>query len=1349
MLVCLWVTGFMLVSVIVFFSIRELLVLQFFEGWTTLLVACHVALGLVMIVTLVELWQLSHLRKYSPRAVDQIMDMVLLPANYGLLMAHTVRILSGQTAAESWMSDMFGFSGDDTPGSDGAGKEQVGPEWLLYQQHSYSSGAGMNPFAAAMTSSPPPYGYDGYHGFGAETTTSGGAPGNVSVPSYSYMDAAWRDGYNLLDSAAASGLNADAGPGATPGDAARDAARLAVADTTIQTADIWESWALWSVLTMFTSIVDNMSKKSRGNNPSASGPGGGATSSSSRSRARNTSLDEPLLGPAAARRGGDGASSSREHSARGPRSGRRADGENSPYTVYNWGEDPSAKRTEQDPLPASAAKKGDTANGPVVEPTASLADRAVTSFQRFCFAILQLYVLSSMLSNIMQVTVKGLLGIHFPTLCPYLLQSCQYTCVSFWDTYVGPYQALIMSLLCWAAIYCVFVFEGAFHGELQLLDPYWKFFGVKGVVSVTWTQWLVIRYAICGYYHQWEAYYLYAFLTVMELPLLAIVHAFFAYPVHNVYLSISPEAATKFLKGEETAGGGGVSQAIAPVGVGPAAANATAFGAATSRNNAGTAASSPADYQPDGGGANNPPLYPPLGLDDYVVGTTLNFEEARSAEEKLGGSTSMEPRLVPLRQYVYAAVMSRSPEDIRAAPNKRIVFATDTWIRYLIETSASELALSDRTARKIRRTQRAMSTMVASSRGNRGEAIVQMSSRAGGGIGAQPSQTIAVEQQQQQYNNSSSGASSSASAQDADADLRTTKIVGVMLNLNDGGEDESSDDGDDEEEDGTKRKSSCFGRLRKRFPWSCSFLPTRGSCPCRCRHICACCFCSPCCIDSGATGEVGEDGAEGRGQLALPAASADARDRSPRQSASCCPWVSGDASGGRATNAASGGIADPQTAGCYERCVTARRVRSCRKFLKRSIIFALTTLLCALFMLYSLKFENREDVGTTYWYRVQCTADFPAVPHTSLVTTLRTGICGDTQLACNIGYRGSPLVTCEPTLVYHVEGTCQVVGCGAPPRIPNANPIYKVDPHGDHVGAGNQNHDGDHHGAGGSQNKMSIRNGYGSLDDKFVWNAGEVVHYVCAPGYTGGVQARCSVSGAFTVEGQCDLVGCGLEYHRSVHNGACGGACSDRSIRFLISIAAAVGWERITFECELGYTGSPVAECRNDGQWDVQDTCRLFTSTLGCQCEPEWASCDDWLLGANCFLNYGCKHAGHSYQWCEVDPASCPGSAAMHLFGFQLYPKWDYCVDTDELADDADSHRKAVPSLGPDPARWLLTAFPFEGAKFFGPALFFVAIGFMLAGACGRGVCWVAGSSPGDNGTTVAGSDFGTFRLHL
>eukprot|EP00391_Amoebophrya_sp_Ameob2_P007260 CAMPEP_0178982558 /NCGR_PEP_ID=MMETSP0795-20121207/567_1 /TAXON_ID=88552 /ORGANISM="Amoebophrya sp., Strain Ameob2" /LENGTH=234 /DNA_ID=CAMNT_0020673225 /DNA_START=240 /DNA_END=944 /DNA_ORIENTATION=- len=206
-----------------------------------------------MIVTLVELWQLSHLRKYSPRAVDQIMDMVLLPANYGLLMAHTVRILSGQTAAESWMSDMFGFSGDDTPGSDGAGKEQVGPEWLLYQQHSYSSGAGMNPFAAAMTSSPPPYGYDGYHGFGAETTTSGGAPGNVSVPSYSYMDAAWRDGYNLLDSAAASGLNADAGPGATPGDAARDAARLAVADTTIQTADIWESWALWSVLTMFTS----------------------------------------------------------------------------------------------------------------------------------------------------------------------------------------------------------------------------------------------------------------------------------------------------------------------------------------------------------------------------------------------------------------------------------------------------------------------------------------------------------------------------------------------------------------------------------------------------------------------------------------------------------------------------------------------------------------------------------------------------------------------------------------------------------------------------------------------------------------------------------------------------------------------------------------------------------------------------------------------------------------------------------------------------------------------------------------------------------------------------------------
>jgi hypothetical protein len=77
---------------------------------------------------------------------------------------------------------------------------------------------------------------------------------------------------------------------------------------------------------------------------------------------------------------------------------------------------------------------------------------------------------------------------------------------------VGPPQALVISLLCSAAIYCVFVFESAFHGELERLDPYWKFWGVKGVVSVTWMQWLIIRYGLCRSGNDWMAYFLYTTL---------------------------------------------------------------------------------------------------------------------------------------------------------------------------------------------------------------------------------------------------------------------------------------------------------------------------------------------------------------------------------------------------------------------------------------------------------------------------------------------------------------------------------------------------------------------------------------------------------------------------------------------------------------------------------------------------------------------------------------------------------------------------------------------------------------------------------------------------------------------
>ncbi|CAD7927939.1 unnamed protein product [Amoebophrya sp. A120] len=1545
MLVCLWVTGFMLISVLIryapkcctccdclkkrwfwlhfgtqfFFYVRELLILSLFVGWTRLMIAVHIAMTFVMLVTFVELWQLSHLRKYAPKAIDQIMDMVLLPANYGLLMAHTVRILGQQleggqhNVEREFLSRFFGESYDTTGG-----------------QHLGGSGS------TGSTTSP------------LQSTTMFAAQDSSSF-------------YNTHPASSASSyfISLD-----DPFAGERDAARLAVADTTIQTADIWEAWALWSVLTMFTGIVDNLSKNPNPSRVTRISPRGMLSSRHS------SPLEEPLLAGSTgtAMIGATGGAAGASAAALRPRPGA-ATSPNSPsgreqFTITNRDDFyVSGGRTT-----TTLGAAGTMASSPGAG--LSLQDRAVTSFQRFCFAVLQLYVLASMLSNILQVIVKGLLGIHFPTLCPYLLQSCEYTCVTWWDTYVGPYQALILSLFCWAAIYAVFVFEGAFHGELSLVDPFWKFFGVKGVVSVTWTQWLIVRYVICGYYLQWEAYYLYAFLTVLEVPILAIVHAFFAYPVHNVYLSVSPEAATQWLT-EQSKGAGGGAPLQPPPGTtsGNTKLAMTASSSATtssfyrvppaltrndskSTNNSkpGTTVSSPAEelFVPQ-----NPPRYPPQGLDDFVVGTTLNFQENPN-----------EQHLVPLRQYVYATVMSRSPEDIRAAPNKRIVFATDTWIRYLIESSSAAAADSksgsrvklarSRTSSRPRRWREAATTAAAASsrtaasmreqHGGATSSTRTLEQTGRGRFSSAPADGfsfMAGEHESKKQVGTSNSASNTASSSSSYFDLATAAAHGgrddaAFTGVPPGGgptpagaesgrmtrrrdqkvtvrsverdqsrsEDSGNDDGAEKPRMLTTERAGSSNVLGIVLSSASSSdgaddegahgsdepgdISSAGAAP---RplflrisdRLCACfrggCFGKDSSSSSSAPASAfsepksdmvildqNRDGTRnGNGDEVHPEDLEDSgtssssrlgrvlswfaapfvscfsccRSKQSSTSSSCLPWLSASDAAGRRTSIApqtSDTATTSTTTTCCSRILTARRVRNCRKFLKRSVISVVVSFVLVLFMLYTLQPDNREDVGNAYWYNVECKGAFPAVPHTSVIDAQENGICSKTQLACNIGYRGQPTVTCNPSLVYDVAGTCAVVGCGAPPRIPNANPIYKVDP-GDHTRRGT----------------MHLDNGYHSLNDKFVWTAGEVVHYTCNPGYTGSVQARCSVSGAFTIEGGCDLVGCGvhppqLQHARAIvktndqhpmnyaggvtsasaaapaaaneksqsddlaqekqhaqamqqeqrqdtkgnhlpaseavptsglpeHpiNRTAGAAAQLQSTSIILTeriphafsetsaieeqatsapsadknasradhdhhlvLKSSYAGERIAFVCELGYTGSPVAECQNDGNWIATDTCRFFTTTLGCQCEPQWVNCDDWLLGANCFLNYGCKHAGRSYQWCAVDPISCPESSALSLLGFHWYPRWDYCVDANESAEE--HHRVAVPSRGFDPLAWVDEAFAFEGAAAFLPMLFLVALAFLLLGAaCGSS----RGESVGDGVTTIGGSEYG------
>ncbi|CAD7932237.1 unnamed protein product [Amoebophrya sp. A25] len=1910
MLVCLWVTGFVLASVLVryaprccsgcvemlrkrwfwlffwtqvFFLVREWIIISLLSesGWTILLMASHVAMAFVALVTFAELWQLSHLRKYSPTAIDQILDMVLLPSNYGLLMAHTVRILGEigiGSLLDDYLRDKSSGSSSGSALSAGAGVGSGGgdavaggppndvsaspPNFMMFNpfvpQHGTSNNgslyhAGMPLYTYGGSSSstastyslptgPHQYVPQNDHYFynsewhqgrrqymhdlrqhwlgGDESTVSSSAAGghglyyggsgtspsvggtstsssSSSSPSFLTQIAStvlnsflFQDSFvyytnhfnnrpppsssfpsfpttatpqswnaNSLNNAWSAtsfggvpddyfGLYQDRGPVVSDHVVLQrneeiNTARLAVADMTIQTADIWEAWALWSVLKMFTTIVDNVAKaaarrnaqqleamknsrtktgqeRSGGDehwtisNTDQGGFSGGEADVSARTTQRDRlrgdgsgggNLQRPLLdsnrnSPNTEDEAdfGTGNKGSKDSTAGGASSSTGDTNAGAPGGFFarlfgRRAADDGGTTTGSAPGTANRIEGDNRTGGPTgvaaVLPNPSLADRAVTSFQRFCLAVLQLYVLFSMLSNILEVMVKGILGIHFPTLCPYILQTCEYSCITFWDDNVGPYQALIISLLCTAAIYCVFVFEGAFHGELSLLDPYWKFFGVKGVVSVTWTQWLVIRYAIFGFYLQFEAYYFYAFLCVMEIPILTIIHAFFAYPVNNIYLSVSPEAAKKFLLEQSQAmqraegkappgprkssrprnnylrAAGGGSR------IGVPASTGGAFVGATFLTKSATTSGSPSEMLPSpyghleienmapAAGARNSiggvlPAYPPAELGNYVVaGSNLSLAQPSSSGSAgnnnrpngsavggLGGGTydgggtadeggyyyyGADPYgesgisargdedadasrpVVPLRQYVYQTVMSRPEEDIRAAPNKKIVFATDSWIRYLIETStplsnrpggSSTVRLRKRGLSFVRPPDRATTRTFnafdvggnnLSARQRSGSiprrsgapgprqvvpqlalagvtslpadtaAILSSASSGKGGSGSEEVMSEFIYQQGQggPCSTTSGGAGVSKGSSSSTSGVNKPFVVSPRTNMvgpiiMDAGSSSAVSSDEEEEEKGDSHvvvknrlasgiedETSCLGRVAS------SIIGGVVCAPCRCirRRV-------PC-LGGGADDSTGTSGEQATHSASSSATSLNKSGgpslagQTPsftsarggaivgESASSSFPGGGGGtdrdstfptpaAAGGRLVPA--GGKSTPglganllssarmrsdsnglvssaggeqnttsaavDTTTCYERVVTARRLRNCRKCIKRTIIFLAVMFVSLLFMLWSLKADNRQDVGTVFWYTVNCVGSFPTLPHTSILGHEQSAICSRTPLACHVGYRGQPSVTCDPSLAFRVEGTCTVVGCGAPPRIPNASPIYKVssDDNGN-----NGIHSGDHQ-------LTRLQDGYNSLNDKFVWNAGEIVHYTCNPGYTGSVQARCSPSGAFSIEGSCELVGCGvhppqLEHAKAIAGGNRHGhsrpkgdhdhddlqgtghqiatsvaaqlptpasppiwqfpqvviaqdekvveesnlesnlvedkketwssssndvvneqekepveiqidqrtkdqtstsspsrsqdvrdektssgataSTSSSSAEDASSRAASAGddipskgkmhghsdsspdgdkrkkdtsrenddsftsstgtsssstkdvdykegspvtngtvtlkksyaGERIVFECENGYTGAPVAECRNDGHWITTDQCKLFTTTLGCHCLPQWISCDDSLLGTDCYLNYGCKHAGASYQWCRVDPASCPLESAVSFLSFNLFPGWDYCVDTEERPND-ENNRKSVDSIGIDPLRAAADAVPHEGFLLVVPALVLMAV---------------------------------------
>jgi len=385
------------------FLMREVIIITRENVWSTKLIIAQSCAWLVGVITLIELGQVSIIRERAPKAMDQVLDMLLLPMNYAVLSAHSLRLL-------------------------------------------------------------------------------GTAPKNSIV--------------------------------------------LDIVNATVDAADVWESWALWSVLALFASVVNHCSTtasrrtrrgSSTGSLPmlpeepsresSSLAPGGGGHHLTSELGGLGHHLSEPLLAVESIETFGD-----------------------DDITLAN---NRIAKKGAKKMVTLVTEKTtGSFFGRKKNKPLHTREQRAISGMQKLVLYVVQGWVLLNFLSNSLEVAIKGIGSVHFPTYCYDMLNSCEYLCNTWYDTAVAPYSQAVLYALCTLAIYCVFKYEGSFYSELERLDPYWKFFGVKGVVSVTSFQWLILRLLVF-WSDEWTAYIYYNLICCIELPFLALIHAWKAYPLTN------------------------------------------------------------------------------------------------------------------------------------------------------------------------------------------------------------------------------------------------------------------------------------------------------------------------------------------------------------------------------------------------------------------------------------------------------------------------------------------------------------------------------------------------------------------------------------------------------------------------------------------------------------------------------------------------------------------------------------------------------------------------------------------------------------------------------------------------
>ncbi|CAL1128837.1 unnamed protein product [Cladocopium goreaui] len=121
-----------------------------------------------------------------------------------------------------------------------------------------------------------------------------------------------------------------------------------------------------------------------------------------------------------------------------------------------------------------------------------------------------------------------------PSLCYWASKSCM-SCTELYEVNIHLAAAAVNFILCSFALAFVFTFEHTFDEYLRQIGPFWKFWGVKGVVSVTYFQWVVLSYGPFNLEDK-RIYLLHCLLMTLEMPLLAVIHSSCAYPYGKPWL---------------------------------------------------------------------------------------------------------------------------------------------------------------------------------------------------------------------------------------------------------------------------------------------------------------------------------------------------------------------------------------------------------------------------------------------------------------------------------------------------------------------------------------------------------------------------------------------------------------------------------------------------------------------------------------------------------------------------------------------------------------------------------------------------------------------------------------------